>query len=167
MRWCSYFAFLIFAHLARCAAAIFAFAAADIVRFPFRAPAVADASAFRPLIFAQRALCAAAILARAAAFNCRLPRPLLLPTYEPENAVSAALSFSTVLQRGLVPTAKSRLCPSSLLRAAIVAGHLRTLLRGQDLRLTRKDVALRYCFRLSRSRCSQKRILGREHHRTK
>jgi len=42
-------------------------------------------------------------------------------------------------------TAKSRLCPSSLLRAAIVAGHLRTLLRGQDLRLTRKDVALRYC----------------------
>jgi hypothetical protein len=97
MPWCSYFAFLIFAHLARCAAAIFAFAAADIVRFPFRAPAVADASDFRPLIFAQRALCAAAILARAAAFNRRLPRPLLLPTYEPANAVSAALSLFNCL----------------------------------------------------------------------
>ena len=38
------FAPLIFAHLALCAAAIFALAAADIVRFPFRAPVVAGCS---------------------------------------------------------------------------------------------------------------------------
>ncbi len=70
---------LTFAHLARCAAAILALAAADILRFPVCFPAE-DVAGFRVLIFAQRALCAAAILARAAALNRPLPLPPVLPT---------------------------------------------------------------------------------------
>ena len=90
--------FLIFAHLARCAAAIFALAATDMVRFAFRAPVVADVPTLRSLIFAHRALCAAAILVRAAAVNVLLPRPpFVFPTYEPANAASAELSPSSCL----------------------------------------------------------------------
>src|SRR5437868_14446871 len=70
-----------------------------MVRFPFRAPLVADVPNFLPLIFAQRALWAAAILARAAALNGRLPRPVpvAFPTYDPANAARAALSPSNCL----------------------------------------------------------------------
>jgi len=89
---------LILAHLARCAAAIFALAAADMVRFPFRVPLLADVLDFFPLIFAHRALWAAAILARAD-LNRPLPRPvpLAFPTYDPANAARAALSPSNCL----------------------------------------------------------------------
>jgi hypothetical protein len=88
-----FFPCLVFAHLARCAAAIFALAAADI----FRAPVVADVSDSSPLIFAHRALWAAAILARPVVLNRPLLRVPVLLTYDPANAASAALSPSNCL----------------------------------------------------------------------
>ena len=91
--------FLIFAHLARCPAAIFALAPADMVLLPFRFPAAAEVADFWSLSLAQRALWAAAILARAAALNRPLPRPLRLvmffPPYDPANAATAAFSPSS------------------------------------------------------------------------
>jgi len=71
--------FFDFAHLARCAAAIFLRAAGDIVR----ALRAAISTIFCPLTFAQRARCAAAIFRRADAdmgFLARFGRaPLKLP----------------------------------------------------------------------------------------
>src|SRR5262244_1501123 len=86
---------LIFAHLARCAAAILALAAADMIRF--LVPWAPDLSDFRPLIRAHRALWAAAILARAAALSLPRPRTPEPRLNVPANAATAALSPSNCL----------------------------------------------------------------------
>jgi hypothetical protein len=84
-----FFPALTFAHLARCAALIFANPAAEIRRFGARLEAPSD----MPFSLCRRAFCAARILARALALNLRLRRGLVAPSvYSPANAASAAFS---------------------------------------------------------------------------
>jgi hypothetical protein len=81
---------LTFAHLARCAAAIFLRAAADIVRLGFTVPALPSEA-----LFAHRAFCARLIFLRADAERVRLPVNLGL---EPLRLVRALIAASMRLR---------------------------------------------------------------------
>jgi hypothetical protein len=87
-----HFAFLIFAHLARCAAAILRRADGGIVRLRGVELGAIGTTFCRTLILAQRALCAAAIFARDFADTRRLRVGFSLPPYTLAKAVSAAFS---------------------------------------------------------------------------
>ena len=114
------FAALIFAHRARCAAAIFLRADADMVRFAGAEPVLfAGCDSFRTL--AHRAFCACAILRREAADTIRAGRVASRDTPEPFKDSITEIARSSFSTSACARRRSSRSCCSAFSRFGTVA----------------------------------------------